>query len=358
MKKCIAVLLMVILLLQLLITAVFAYSSADFPSYTGKAYVEINGDIPTFTASECSTTTSFELYDPLDDLGRCTCAYACVGQDLMPTGERGSISSVKPTGWQTATYDIVSGKYLYNRCHLIGWQLTGENANWNNLITGTRYLNIDGMLSFEDEVAEYVKETDNHVLYRVTPVFDGNELVARGVVMEGYSVEDKGQGICFYVYCYNVQPGITIDYSTGLSRLASAAPEPKTYSVSVSMTFVLNTNTKKYHLPTCSSAVSMSEKNKDTFTGDHIVLEGMGYAACSKCHPDQAAATVTYYYGDADLDGKITSADARLVLRCAVGLDQVSGVPQILSDADGDGKITSADARIVLRAAVGLEVIS
>ena len=136
----------------------------------------------------------------------------------MPTEERGSIGSVKPSGWQTVKYDFVDGKYLYNRCHLLGYQLTGENANEQNLITGTRYLNVDGMLPFENMVADYVKETDNHVMYRVTPVFDGAELVARGVLMEAYSVEDGGDGVEFCVYCYNVQPGVKIDYATGDSE--------------------------------------------------------------------------------------------------------------------------------------------
>ena len=192
----------------------------DIPEYSGNAYVAINDNIPFFEDEEL-TTTSFEKYSELDLLGRCGEATACVGKDLMPTEPRGEIGSVKPTGWQTAKYDIVEGKYLYNRCHLIGFQLTGENANKKNLITGTRYLNVTGMLPFENMVADYVKETENHVLYRVTPIFKENNLVADGVLMEAKSVEDNGESILFNVYCYNVQPGIIIDYSNGESFLAN-----------------------------------------------------------------------------------------------------------------------------------------
>lgn len=190
--------------------------------YSGKAWEEVNNNEPTFTAEELEEAKkSYETYGEFDSLGRCTTAVASVGQDIMPTDKRGSISSVKPTGWVNKKYDkeLVEGGYLYNRCHLIGYQMTGENANANNLITGTRYLNIDGMLDFEDEVTQYVKDTGNHVLYRVTPVYKDDELVARGVHMEGYSVEDDGDGVSFNVYAYNVQPGIVIDYATGESEL-------------------------------------------------------------------------------------------------------------------------------------------
>ncbi len=187
------------------------------PEYTGSPYIIVNDNTPFFTETD-KTTVSFERYGELDSLGRCTAAYANVGKDLMPTEKRGSIGSVKPTGWQTAKYDNVDGKYLYNRCHLIGYQLTAENANKKNLITGTRYLNVSGMLPFENMVADYIKETNNHVLYRVTPVFIGDNLVASGVLMEAESVEDNGDGILFNVYCYNVQPGIVIDYATGDSH--------------------------------------------------------------------------------------------------------------------------------------------
>ena len=217
---------LLLLLLLLIGTAVYNdYCGAgqvialeDIPAYSGQAYVAVNGNEPFFTQEDL-TTTSYETYAPLDGLGRCGPAEACVGQDLMPTAPRGRISSVKPTGWQVSKYDFVDGQSLYKRCHLIGYQLTAENANRQNLITGTRYLNVTGMLPFENLVADYVRETGNHVLYRVTPIFDGTELVARGVLMEGWSVEDSGQGVCFNVYCYNVQPGVIIDYATGDNEL-------------------------------------------------------------------------------------------------------------------------------------------
>lgn len=190
----------------------------NIPVFDGSAsYVIINDNKPFFEDDEI-VCVSYEEYGELDALGRCTVAIACVGIDIMPTEERGSIGSVKPSGWQTVKYDFISGKYLYNRCHLIGYQLTGENANKQNLITGTRYLNIEGMLPFEDMVADYVKETGNHVMYRVTPIYDGDNLLASGVLMEAWSVEDDGDGICFNIYAYNVQPGVIIDYSTGESR--------------------------------------------------------------------------------------------------------------------------------------------
>lgn len=190
------------------------------PEFSGKPYVEINGNIPYFSEDDM-TTDSYETYAPLDALGRCGVAVSCIGKDLMPTEDRGSIGQVKPSGWQTVKYDFVDGKYLYNRCHLIGFQLTGENANTGNLITGTRYLNVEGMLPFENMVADYIRETDNHVMYRVTPVFQGNELVARGVLIEAKSVEDNGDGILFCVYVYNNQPGVQIDYLTGKSTAAA-----------------------------------------------------------------------------------------------------------------------------------------
>ena len=191
---------------------------ADIPEYSGEAYAVLNDNVPLFTASELAVTESFEEYSELDALGRCGVAYANVGTDIMPTESRGSIGQVKPTGWHTAKYDSVNGEYLYNRCHLIAFELAGENANEKNLITGTRYMNVTGMLPFENMVHDYVKETGNHVLYRVTPMFEGDDLVARGVLMEGYSVEDSGEGICFCIFAYNVQPGIIIDYATGESE--------------------------------------------------------------------------------------------------------------------------------------------
>ena len=194
-----------------------AESVEEIPEFSGAAYVAVNGNVPFFMPEEI-TDESFEYYAELDSLGRCGVTMACIGVDIMPTEDRGEIGSVKPTGWQSVKYDCVDGKYLYNRCHLIGFQLAGENANKRNLITGTRYLNIEGMLPFENLVADYVQETKNHVLYRVTPIFDGENLVAHGVLMEGWSVEDEGEGVCFCVYAYNAQPGIIIDYNTGNSR--------------------------------------------------------------------------------------------------------------------------------------------
>ena len=198
-----------------------SYSLENIPAYSGEGYVYLNNNIPTFTEEE-KKVESFEHYSSLDNLGRCGVAFASVSKDTMPTEERGSIGSIKPTGWHTVKYEIVSGGYLYNRCHLIGWQLAGENANKQNLITGTRYMNVEGMLYFENMVDDYLEEDankNNHVLYRVTPIFEGENLVASGVQMEAYSIEDEGKGICFNVYVYNVQPRIEIDYRTGDSKI-------------------------------------------------------------------------------------------------------------------------------------------
>ena len=193
----------------------------NIPEYSGEDFVALNNNVPNFDEKD-KTTTSFETYSPLDSLGRCGEAYANIGRDLMPTQKRGDISSVKPSGWLNKKYDtsLVDGGYIYNRCHLIGHQLAGEDANERNLITGTRYFNVDGMLPFENMIADYVKETNNHVLFRVTPVYDGDNLVAKGVQMEAYSVEDDGEGVMFNVFVYNVQPGIEIDYATGESWLS------------------------------------------------------------------------------------------------------------------------------------------
>ncbi|MCD7748481.1 MAG: DNA/RNA non-specific endonuclease, partial [Oscillospiraceae bacterium] len=227
-------------------------------------------------------TTSFERYSELDALGRCGAAFANVGTDLMPTEERGDISSVKPTGWHSVQYDFVDGSYLYNRCHLIGYQLTAENANEQNLITGTRYLNVEGMLPFENLVADYVQETENHVLYRVTPIFEGDNLVASGVQMEAMSVEDEGDGVLFNVYCYNVQPGVVIDYATGDSwEDDSAATEDSTEET----TYILNTSGKKFHYPTCSSVDQISEGNRQEYTGSRDDLIAQGYEPCKRCNP-------------------------------------------------------------------------
>lgn len=293
-----------------------AFNAADVPAYSGEPYTAVNNNEPYFTSDDL-TTEAFENYSELDALGRCGVAYANVCLETMPTEKRGSISEVKPTGWHSVKYDNVDGKSLYNRCHLIGYQLTAENANQQNLITGTRYLNVDGMLPFENMVADYVKETDNHVLYRVTPIFTGDNLVADGVLMEGYSVEDEGDGICFCVYAYNVQPGITIDYATGDSWLSSekgnsdsssggnsavsqsAADKSGTQQaavqtesvketsapVSTGTEYILNTNTKKFHYPSCSSVKQMKASNKKEYTGSRDDLIAQGYDPCKKCNP-------------------------------------------------------------------------
>lgn len=195
------------------------FTLENLPDYAGKPYVELGGNLPHFP-EEDKAEEPFEHYSELDGLGRCGAAYAKVGPETMPNEERGAIGMIKPSGWQTVRYDFIDGKYLYNRCHLIGYQLTGENDNEKNLITGTRYLNITGMLPFENQVAGYVERTGNHVLYRATPVFEGEELVARGVELEAYSVEDEGAGVCFHVFVYNVQPGVVINYATGENRAA------------------------------------------------------------------------------------------------------------------------------------------
>lgn len=257
-------------------------------AYDGKPYVVINDNDPDFTDADM-TTTSFESYGELDGLGRCTTAFANIGKDLMPAEKRGSIGEVKPTGWQTAKYDNVDGKYLYNRCHLIGYQLTGENANAKNLITGTRYLNVDGMLPFENMVADYIKETNNHVLYRVTPVFSGDNLVASGVHIEAESVEDNGDGILFNVYCFNAQPGIAIDYATGDSHqddsIVADASKSTTAAEANVQTYIINTNTKKFHKELCNSAKSMDASNKKIYTGSRQEIIDMGYEACGVCKP-------------------------------------------------------------------------
>lgn len=269
-----------------------SFSISDVPAYSGSPYVVINNNIPFFTKNDY-TTNSYEYYSDLDSLGRCGVCVASIGKDLMPTEERGSIGSVKPTGWHTVKYDNVDGKYLYNRCHLIGYQLSGENANTKNLITGTRYLNIQGMLPFENMVADYVKETGNHILYRSTPIFEGNNLLASGVLLEAYSVEDNGDGICFNVYCYNVQPDISIDYATGDSSFTGVqqteppkqTEQPNSPAQNVESTYILNTNTKKFHYSSCSSVKQMSDKNKQTYTGSRDDLISQGYDPCKKCNP-------------------------------------------------------------------------
>lgn len=265
-------------------TEVSPVSLEDIPAYSGQPYVVINRNIPFFTTNEL-TDQSYEHYADLDGLGRCGTAIASIGCDLMPDEERGSIGSVKPSGWVTVKYDFVDGKYLYNRCHLIGYQLTGENANEKNLITGTRYLNIQGMLPFENMVADYVKETGNHVLYRVTPIFRGNDLVASGVLMEAQSVEDGGKDIQFNVYCYNVQPGVVISYADGSSYAEGSSPATEAATEAVALTYILNTESGKFHKPTCASAAKLDESKKETYTGDREGLIEEGYSPCGICKP-------------------------------------------------------------------------
>ncbi len=253
--------------------------SIDIPEYAGETYVVMNGNTPYFSRRDLPGE-SFEYYSELDELGRCRTACANIGRDLMPTEKRGEIGQVKPSGWQTVKYENVEGKYLYNRCHLIGYQLTAENANEKNLITGTRHFNVQGMLPFENMVADYVKETDNHVLYRVTPVFEGDDLLSLGVLMEGWSVEDEGEGICFSVFVYNVQPGIIIDYADGGSR-----PDESMPASGDGTGYVLNTNTGKFHVPTCGSAEQIDEKNREFYSGTREDVTAMGYEPCGECNP-------------------------------------------------------------------------
>lgn len=281
-----------------------SFSYKNVPKYKNKPYVAINNNEPFFKKNELKGK-SFEKYSKLDYLGRCGVAEASIGTDLMPSEKRGSISQVKPTGWHSVRYNFVDGKSLYNRCHLIGYQLSGENANERNLITGTRYLNVDGMLPFENMVADYVKETKNHVMYRVTPVFVGNELVARGVLMEGYSVEDDGDGICFNVFCYNAQPNVKINYATGESsgsgKIKTAQNEngkntnskggtPKSNTSNENQDdskydYILNMNTHKFHLPGCRGVKQMSEANKGKYKGSREEVIEQGYEPCKICNP-------------------------------------------------------------------------
>lgn len=253
-------------------------SEEEIPEFEGESYVVLNDNQPEFE-EEDFTEESYEHYSELDALGRCQTAEANIGPDLMPDEERKSIGQIKPSGWHTVKYDCVEGKYLYNRCHLIGYQLTAENANEKNLITGTRYMNTEGMLPFENMVAEYIRETDNHVLYRVTPVYEGDNLVASGVQMEAESVEDHGEGICFNIYAYNSQPDIEIDYETGASW------EEESEEKSSEGVYILNTNSHKFHLPDCSGAADIKEKNREEYEGSRKWLLRHGYEPCKRCNP-------------------------------------------------------------------------
>lgn len=274
-------------------TTEIVYTGYEIPDYSGTDIITLNNNVPVFnTVSE----SSYEYYSDLDSLGRCGVCEACIGQDIMPTEPREEIGSVTPSGWVQAKYDMAvtqsDSPYLYNRCHLIGFQLAGENANEKNLITGTRHFNVDLMLIYEDIVADYVKNTGNHVMYRVTPVYNDGDLVAKGVQMEGYSVEDNGLGVCFNVFCYNVQPGVSIDYSTGASTgpeftgtetsvVWQTVPEPAAEETS----YVLNTNSMKFHLPDCASVSQMAEHNRQdvSWTRDECIANG--YSPCGVCHP-------------------------------------------------------------------------
>ena len=289
--------------------AAAAFDLSQVPAYSGEPCAYINNNVPYFAASEL-TTTAFENYSNLDSFGRCGVAYANVCKEIMPTEPRGTIGEVRPSGWHTVKYNgVVDGNYLYNRCHLIGYQLAGENANTKNLITGTRYMNTQGMLPFEDDTAKYVERTNHHVLYRVTPIFEGNNLVASGVLMEAQSVEDNNFHFC--VYCYNVQPGVAINYANGDSALdgtmvaqaeepASSTPAQITQPVAqqepaatapadtsndVTSPYVLNANTKKFHLPSCSSVSTIKAKNRKDYTGSRQNLINQGYQPCKRCNP-------------------------------------------------------------------------
>ena len=266
------------------VNQVESYSMENIPEYDGNSYVVIDDNEPSFTEAEI-TDEAYEYYSELDELGRCGVAEACIGEELMPTEARGSIGHIKPTGWQTVKYDFVDGKYLYNRCHLIGFQLTGENDNEKNLITGTRYMNVEEMLVFENMVDDYIEDTGNHVMYRVTPIFEGDNLLATGVEMEGYSVEDEGEGISFHVFCYNVQPNVEIDYETGYSWASDEEGIKNSGGDDGKADYVINTNSQKFHTPDCSSVKDISESNKQAFYGKRADLIDAGYEPCGRCKP-------------------------------------------------------------------------
>ena len=252
----------------------------EIPAYTGSPYCVVDYNVPLFGKNELKAS-SFEYYSELDRLGRCQGVIACVGRDTMPTEPRGEIGMIKPTGWQISKYDSVDGKYLYNRCHLIGFQLTGENANEKNLITGTRYMNVQGMLPFENQIADYVKSTGNHVLYRVTPIFLGNNLLAHGVHLEARSIEDDGEGLRFNVFCYNVQPRIAIDYTDGDNDYAGIDD----YELNGGVKYILNTASKKFHIPSCESVEDIKESNREATKESRSALVSKGYLPCGGCNP-------------------------------------------------------------------------
>lgn len=333
--------------ISVIIAKSLEYTVNSLPEYTSVPYVKINNNIPDFNEEEY-TLEAFENYSELDEFGRCGPAFALVCTETMPTDERGSISSVTPTGWEQNKYDttLIPGGYIYNRCHLIGWQLTGENANVQNLITGTRYLNIDGMLNFENIVASYVKENEGHVLYRVTPIFEDENLLASGVLMEAYSVDDFGNSVSFFVYCFNVQPGINIDYTTGKNtiEIINVSDDSKIYI------YVVNVKTKKYHTPNCRYIKSLSDDNREIVKGAKCCPEDSGYVACAVCNPN----TQALLFGDLDKDSSVTVFDARTALRLAIGLDNFEDCDLFLCDWDSDSFVNVDDARNILRISINL----
>lgn len=290
--------LLLLLIISVFMTSCFGTNDKNTPPSddSSLAYVDYNGGVPSFSIPD--KIKAYEDYSELDGLGRCGRAEACLGRELMPGDdeERDSLSGVTPSGWKQAKYPgVVDGDYLYNRCHLIGFQLAGEQANKLNLITGTRYMNIEGMLPFENMVADYIKETGNHVMYRVTPVYaDRYDLLASGVIMEGLSVEDGGDGISFCIYAYNKQPGVVINYRDGSSYLSGENPPTDAEEEEAAPDIVvINTSSKKFHLPTCSGATSMSEKNREEREYSEETLNALlqeGYTPCGTCKPMKDAA--------------------------------------------------------------------
>lgn len=259
------------------------FDLSQIPSYTNNPIFEYNNNKPLFKESEI-TTSAYENYTELDELGRVQTAMACLGEETLPTKPRDDISSIKPTGWHSVKYDCVENLYLYNRCHLIAHELAGEDANEKNLLTGTRYMNVKAMLPYENLTRKYIDTTGNHVMYRVTPIFVDTELVCRGLLIEAYSVEDKGEGIQFCIYCYNVQPNISIDYQTGSSQLENPSNIDDTSSQT--NTYVLNTNSKTIHIPDCSSVSKISANNKQEYTGSLSEKLNEGYKTCGICKPE------------------------------------------------------------------------
>lgn len=297
MKRSLSIIIFIILLFFCKNVRADSVTLADIPVYSGSAYIDVNEDIPFFTEL---VTTPFDGYGPLDELGRATLAYACVGPETMPSYPRENINQIYPSGWSDAKYEGIDGGNLFNRCHLIGFQLTGQNANERNLITGTRYMNIEGMLPFENSVASYIEETGHHVMYRVTPMYEGSNLVASGVLMEAKSVEDPLVQFC--AFCYNIQPEIEIDYATGessgegridyvgetasnIERLLPQTGSDRKSSGDTGSDYVLNINTKKFHYPTCDSVSDIKAKNREDYHGNRDEIIAQGYEPCKRCNP-------------------------------------------------------------------------